>query len=249
MPYRCGSTKNFSWLVFCCCICLWTNSDAQESTVLDSVKIFGSDSIFSRNLTFNAYPYAFYSPETQLAFGAGGIMVFYTDKEFEDALPSKMGFGGYFTTSKQYKISVNPAVYFLKNKLYISTPISYGFYVDKFWGIGNSTEEIGTEQYTKQVFSASLLLQSPPFVFAADRSGLILDYDNTTIKDKKENEYLLQDSVSGSNGGEVFGIGLDLTWDDRDNIFFPNTGGYQYLKFIVYPGEYPTIILLKSNWT
>lgn len=236
MSNRCGIPKIFIWLILCCCICLWTNSDAQENAVLDSVNIFGSDSVYNKKLTINAYPYAFYSPETQLAFGAGGIMVFYTDKEFADALPSKLGFGGYYTTSKQYKISVNPALYFAKNKLYISTPASFGFFVDKFWGIGNSTSESGTEQYTKQVISASFLLQSPPIVFAAKRSGLILDYDNTTIKDKKENEYLLQDSVSGSNGGEIFGVGFDLTWDNRDNIFFPNTGGYQYLKFIVYPG-------------
>jgi outer membrane protein assembly factor BamA len=208
---------------------------AQNNLILDSLTIEVKDSLKNRKFTFNGYPYAFYTPETELAFGAGGIIIFYTDAEDSTILPSKIGFGGYYSTLKQYKISVNPALYFFKNKLFIRAPLSFGFFVDKFWGIGNDTENTGTEQYTKQVISASFILQSPPIFFASDRSGLILDYNKTEIKDKKENELLLQDSVSGSNGGEVFGIGYDLTWDNRDNIFFPNTGGYQYFKFSVYP--------------
>ena len=69
----------------------------------------------------------------------------------------------------------------------------------------------------------------------ADRTGLILDYNYTEIVDKDSNTYLLNDEVYGSNGGHFFGIGSDLVWDTRDNIFFPNKGGYQYLKFVVYP--------------
>ena len=33
-----------------------------------------SDSIDSKELSLDAYPYAFYTPETELAIGAGGIL-------------------------------------------------------------------------------------------------------------------------------------------------------------------------------
>jgi outer membrane protein assembly factor BamA len=51
-----------------------------------------------------------------------------------------------------------------------------------------------------------------------------------------ENEFLLNDEVYGSNGGNLLGFGTDLLWDSRDNIFFPNSGTYQYFKAVIYPG-------------
>jgi outer membrane protein assembly factor BamA len=48
---------------------------------------------------------------------------------------------------------------------------------------------------------------------------------------------LLNDLATGSNGGNLFGLGTDLLWDTRDNIFFPNTGGYQYFKFMYHWGH------------
>ena len=49
------------------------------------------------------------------------------------------------------------------------------------------------------------------------------------------NEILRGDEVHGSNSGTLYGFGTDMVWDSRDNIFFPNTGGYQYMKFLIYP--------------
>ena len=227
---------------YCCYILyifLWTGSgvfislNAQNNQSLDSL-VVQKDSLSKKKYTFNGYPYVFYTPETELAVGAGGIVVFYTDSD-SIVKPSKIGFGGYYSTLKQYKISLNPSFYFLENKLFIKTPLSFGSFVDKFWGLGNESVETGSESYKKNVFSASLFIQSPPIFFSADRSGLIIDYNNTEIIDKEENEYLLNDSIPGSNGGKILGIGYDLTWDNRDNIFFPNSGGYQYFKFLIYP--------------
>ncbi len=162
----------------------FNSSSAQEHTdishsgvVLDSLTV-GSDSVKSRKPSFNGYPYAFYSPETELAFGAGGIFVFYTAGD-SIIYPSKIGFGGYYSTLKNYKISVNPSLYYFKNTLFLRLPMSFGFFVDKFWGVGDDTPETGNEQYTRQDFSATLYLQSPPIVFSADRSGLVIDYNET----------------------------------------------------------------------
>jgi outer membrane protein assembly factor BamA len=73
-------------------------------------------------------------------------------------------------------------------------------------------------------------------LFSADRTGLILDLDFTEMTDKRGNELLQNDSLPGSNGGNLIGLGTDLVWDSRDNLFFPNSGGYQYFKVVVYPG-------------
>jgi hypothetical protein len=163
-------------------------------------------------VTFNGYPYAYYTPETQLAFGAGGIFIFYTAGD-SILLPSKITFGGFYSTNNQYKVSINPVIYSLRNNLYLQLPVSFGHFVDKFWGIGNSTPETGNENYTLDVFSLSFVIQAPPLLFSADRSGLIFNYEYTEILDKMDNALLIGDKVPGIDGGKLFGIGYGLTWE------------------------------------
>ncbi len=208
-----------------------------ESIYMDEIESVSNDENDSikKKSTFNAYPYVFYTPESKFAVGAGGIFIFYTGSG-KDLNPSKIGFGGYYSTNKQYKISISPNLYFLDNKLYFELPTSYGFFVNKYWGIGDNTEKYENASYSAKTFSTTFTVQVPPEFFYADRTGLIIDYDNTEIVDKMDNELLMNDSLPGSNGGQLIGFGSDLVWDSRDNIFFPNSGGYQYFKIIFYPG-------------
>jgi len=63
------------------------------------------DSSREYKTTVNAYPYLYYTPETELAFGAGGVMAFYTKK---DSLlnPSNVTFSGFYSTIKTYELSL-----------------------------------------------------------------------------------------------------------------------------------------------
>ena len=200
-----------------------------------------ADSTLERKVTFNGYPYAYYTPETQLAFGVGGILIFYTSRR-KEMLPSKVTLGAWYSTNKQYKITLNPIFYFMRNDLYISMPTHFGHFVDKFWGIGNNTPETGNEQYTLDEIALKFDIQLPPLWFAADRSGIIFDYNKTDIVDKQNNKLLQEDLVTGSNGGEIIGIGTDFVWDTRDNLFFPNKGGYQFFEIIVYPSAWSDFV-------
>jgi outer membrane protein assembly factor BamA len=219
---------------------------AQQTDVLDSISDNVIENIYkeepgtvkndsAKRTSFNVYPYAFYTPESKLAFGAGGIFIFYGGKE-KDLKPSKIGFGGYYSTNKQYKISMSPNLYFFENNLYIELPTSYGYFINKYWGIGDDTPVYDSASYAVTTFTSTLTIQVPPEFFAADRTGIILDYDYTDMTDKKGNELLKNDSLPGSNGGTLIGLGTDLVWDSRDNLFFPNSGGYQYFKVVFYPG-------------
>ena len=194
----------------------------------------GQDSTQSRKLSIDAYPYAYYTPETELAIGAGGIMVFYTS-DTSIIKPSKIVLGGYYSTKKQYNITLDPAFYFNNNNLFIHMPLSFGYFVDKFFGIGPNSPDDGNEDYTSRVYSASLFVQVPPIWFSSDRSGLIIDANYTEMVDKETNPELINNTVAGSNGGGFYGMGFQGVWDSRDNIFFPNDGKYSSLKLISYP--------------
>ena len=204
-----------------------------EGEIIESL-VDESDSTVDRSLSFNGYPYAYYTPETELAFGLGGIFIFYTSDHI-DMLPSKVTIGGWYSTNGQYSLSLKPVIYFSHNKIYLELPLNFGHFVDRFWGIGNNTVDTGNEQYTLNAISATLTFQVPPVWFSADRTGIIFDYNDTEIEDKQNNIYLIDNEVTGSNGGTLYGFGTDLVWDTRDNLFFPNSGGYQYFKFVVYP--------------
>jgi outer membrane protein assembly factor BamA len=225
---------NKLYIILLGCLIAQLSYAQQGSAAIDSLMISSLDSTATKKVTFNGYPYAFYTPETQAAVGGGGIFLFYT-KNNEKLRPSKVGFGAHYTTNKQYKFSLNSSIYFNENKLVVEIPLSFGYTLDKFWGIGNQTIENGTEGYFREDFEVQLEVQVPPLLFFADRTGFILEYQNTEIVDVKDNAFLMNEEVIGFNAGELFGAGFKFVWDRRDSIFYPSSGHYQYIKFMVYP--------------
>ena len=222
------------WIMIVFCLFTFTQSLSQD---VDSTQI-KKDSVKQRELTFNGYPYAYYTPETELAVGVGGIFIFYASDTLI-ARPSQIIVGGYYTTNSQYTLSVNPEMYFFSNDLYVSFPISYGYNVTRFYGIGPTTPDTGQVDYTSKVVSATLTVLGPSVWITADQAGIVFDYNYTEIVDKEENQYLLNNQVLGSNGGNYAGIGIKAVWDSRDNIFYPMDGKYTSLKFMSYPiGQY-----------
>jgi len=193
-----------------------------------------SDSVNNKKLSLDAYPYAFYTPETELAIGAGGILIFFAG-DSSITKPSKVVLGGYYTTNNQYYLSLDPEMYFYNNKLFVSVPLSFGYYVTRFYGIGPATSDTGNVDYISRVFAGTLSILGPSLWLTADKAGLVIDYNYTQMVDKENNYYLESNEVLGSNGGEYLGFGLNAVWDTRDNLFFPNDGKYTSLKFISYP--------------
>jgi outer membrane protein assembly factor BamA len=198
---------------------------AQDSTQVAAELIAG------RGMKLAAYPYAFYTPETELAFGAGGILTFYTSKQQAELRPSKVSLSGYYSTRKQYKFSQTTQLYLDRNRWFVSLPLEFGFYVDKFWGVGNQTPDITNTDYDVRVFSARFVLEGPTPVPFFVRDGFVYEFSYRDITDTKDNPFL-GDSVPGSDGGVTSGLGVDVVRDTRDHTFFPNRGGYHRFNFL-----------------
>lgn len=189
----------------------------------------------TRHTSISAYPYAYYTPETELAFGAGGIVTFYTSEE-RLLRPSKATVSAYYTTTNQYKFSLSPQLYFGQNTLFISADLTYGHYVDKFWGIGNDVPDIDETGYTSRAFGLDANVQVKPLKnwLGNTRTGIVFDFWNSDIADKKENPYLLSGDVEGSDGGVSSGLGFNWVWDTRDEIFWPTKGVLSQGKLVFY---------------
>jgi outer membrane protein assembly factor BamA len=185
-------------------------------------------------LKFNGYPFAFYSPETEFAAGGGGVMTFYMEKDPE-LNPSKLTFSGWYASVKAYQLLLKSSLYFEKNTIASDIELRFVHEFDKFYGVGNNTPDLGNESFFIDNFGGKLNFQMPPTIFIATRTGLVFEYRDFTIVDNKDNPYLNSDiSFPGKEGGPVSGLGMVWVWDNRDNVFFPNKGGYTNAEMIIY---------------
>lgn len=173
-----------------------------------------------------AYPYIFYSPETSLAFGGGGIVYF---KLYDNpkAKSSSITPSFYYTVNGQYDVTIIPELFLLDDKLKIWSKLNYSSFFDRYYGIGNSTAEIENDKYLQDNFQAQVKLQ-PKLFDERLNIGINYEFRNMSVVDKKGNPYL-EDStltITGREGGLTSGLGLAVSWDTRDNNFFPSSGGY-----------------------
>ncbi len=211
-----------------------TPQSSDSSQALEKIEI-----LKSRHTRIRIFPYAFYTPETSLAFGLGGIVTFYTSESVA-LRPSKLSLSAYYSTNRQYEFALTPQVYLLSNQLFLSTDLILGYNVERFYGIGNDTPDAGTEEYTANTRGAMFNLQFPPLIFikaSRSKTGFLYDYQHYAIKDYLDNPYLLSMKIPGQQGGILSGAGFIWSWDNRNSIFYPTSGGYHQVTALFYSKE------------
>ncbi|OFY71574.1 MAG: hypothetical protein A2Y71_04120 [Bacteroidetes bacterium RBG_13_42_15] len=210
---------------------VFASSGTDSTQALEKIEI-----IKSRHGRILVFPYVFYTPETALAFGVGGIVTFYTS-EYWGLRPSKLSLSGYYSTNEQYKFTLTPQVYLMRNQLFLSMDLIYGYFVERFYSIGNNTPDTGKEEYTADSWGATVTVQLPPLIITKstnNKIGLIFDFLDYRIDSFKDNPYLLNDKLPGRRGGVNSGLGLSWVWDNRDNIFYPAHGMFHQITSIFY---------------
>jgi len=212
------------------------------------------DTVAVRGVDWLAYPYIFYSPETSLAFGGGGIVYF---KLYDNpkAKSSSITPSFYYTINGQYDITIIPELFLMNDKLKIWSKLNYSSYFDRYYGIGSNSPEIENDQYLQDNIQAQIKLQPKLF---DERLNIGINYEirNMSVADTKENPFLENDStIVGREGGLTSGLGLALAWDTRDNNFFPSSGGYyeaytsNFFEFIGSDFNYSkTVVDLRHYW-
>ena len=56
--------------------------------------------------------------------------------------------------------------------------------------------------------------------------GINYEFRNMSVADKRGNPFLEDTTLIGREGGLTSGLGLAVSWDTRDNNFFPSSGGF-----------------------
>ncbi len=181
--------------------------------------------------SLHGFPYAYYTPETDWAFGGTAIVTFRPGGD--PALnPSSVTLDAFYTIKKQFKCSVEPEIYLSGNRYLLSGSIGYGKIVDKFWGIGPRTADSDSTEYVKGMFQ--IQLRGQVLLLEHLKCGVLVEFERVWMIDRERSSLLRGEKTPGSQGATSSGAGIALSWDSRDNIFFPTRGSFHQLEYTVF---------------
>ena len=182
-----------------------------------------------RSWNIGAFPIIFYTDETRLAGGAG-VQIVYPGKS--ESHSSAIGVIGFYTQNKQYIFQISPEIY-IKDELYkLSGIFGYANFPDKFYGIGNNTKKADEEDYTSRLSNFRPILQRN--IFSNLYAGIQYDYARAKLTKLEAGKLLHSGTIPGSKGGVVSGIGINVTWDSRNNNLYPSRGSYHQFSVVSY---------------
>lgn len=181
----------------------------------------------------HAFPYLYYTPETDWAFGGSAILTFRPGGD-RALNPSNVTLDAYYTIKKQFKCSIEPEIYLSRNRYLVSGSVAYGRIVDRYWGVGPLTGDSDSTQYVKGMFEFQarvgiLLLEQL-------KCGVLMEFERAWMIDRGQSLLLQEGYTPGGQGATTIGTGLALSWDSRDNIFFPLRGSFHQLEYTVFGG-------------
>ena len=197
---------------------LFLNIDSQALT-FDNIPV---DTTKVKRNSLAGFPLAYFTPETNWAFGAIGLYAFRVKGEADNSRPSQVSLAGAYTLNKQVLLFVPFQVFLKQEKYYNYGEIGYYRYNYFYSGIGN---DINSEE--EEIFDVNfprIKLNALIRIYPKTYAGLRYWYDGYDIVGTKENGLLETNKPQGIEGGDVSGFGPMAVFDNRDNVFTSSSG-------------------------
>ncbi|MGZ7045762.1 MAG: BamA/TamA family outer membrane protein [Candidatus Aminicenantales bacterium] len=173
-------------------------------------------------------PIIYYTPETRLAMGAGGVLNYRLGRDKENTRPSSLWILMVYTLNKQIQLGLKPEIYLPHNFFIMSANLQYEWFPQAFYGIGNDVSASAAESYTPETKGIQLSVKRK--IFGSVFGGIQYQIKKTIIQKIAPGGLLASGDILGSAGGVTSSLGLSFNWDDRDNVLFPRRGSY--LQFV-----------------
>ncbi|MCJ7488341.1 MAG: outer membrane protein assembly factor, partial [Candidatus Aminicenantes bacterium] len=210
-----------SVLMICGCVLASHRASAQDVQPGGAEKKpKNSEDAFKAHLI--AIPFIYYSPETKIAFGGGGVLNFRAGRNKEQTRASTIWAFGTYTLAKQFQVVVKPEIYFERNRFFLSGNLRYERTPQKFFGVGNDMPSTAEESYTPRIMTVQVGVKKKflGHLFA----GVQYDFEQMTMESVEPGGLLGSGSITGSRGGLLSGFGVSLDWDTRDGVLYPRKG-------------------------
>lgn len=177
---------------------------------------------------FVALPILFYGEET--SWGLGATSGYYFTKEGNSKASNIQGTLIY-TLKNQVSLSILPKFYTEDRDYFYSGHLKVNYYPDKFFGIGRNTPDSLEENYVSK--DISLLFQRQRVMFDVMMIGIQGQWSYYQTSDFKTGGELINKTITGAKPYFTSGLGFLLTWDNRDNFFYPTNGEFYKLSIMV----------------
>ncbi len=192
---------------------------------------FQIDSIQPKDTNRNyilAVPILFYGNETK--WGAGVSSGYYFAKEGKGKVSNIQGTFIY-TQKNQARFTLLPKFYTENRDFFYSGHLKLSYYPDKFFGIGRNTPDSLEENYISK--DISLLVQRQRVLFDVMMIGFQAQWSYYKASDFQTNGQLINKAIKGSDAFFTSGLGILVTWDARDNFFYPTEGEFYKLSLMI----------------
>jgi outer membrane protein assembly factor BamA len=175
-------------------------------------------------------PAPFFTPDTKWGGGVAGLMTFNFPKDSLNARRSSVTVGVAYTQLNQFLLYFPFQLFPQNQKYWISGEVGYFKYVFNYFGTGNTIRQEFIDKYDS-LYIEKYDARFPRIrlnVSKKVREGLyvgaryVFDDFNFTRRDPKGQ--LIEDKVTGANGGRVSGGGLVVNYDTRNSLFYPTKG-------------------------
>lgn len=194
----------------------------------------GTETKPPRKLSFVALPLVYYSPETRLAGGVGGLMAFRPAGARPENRPTSVFFSAIYTQNEQSTWQVKPEAYWKGEDWMAAGNFELSRFPNKFFGLGNDTPDSTEEKYTPRQIALEVQVQRRILPGKKVYAGLIWAFDRYRFQEFEAGGLLAGGGIPGHSGGVVTGAGLIAKSDSRDNLFFPGRGHYWQFSAVFY---------------
>lgn len=167
-------------------------------------------------------PLVGYTPETRLYLGAGVVWYLPPSKKYSETFPSVLKGVFVYTFNKQIESNISGDSYFKNNLYKWNYSSSYFKFPDSFFGIGNYTKEADKEKYDYDFFNIYVNGQRRvrKNIFVGGKTF----FETTKVYNVAPGGFFDTDEIPGEDGGLNVGLGPWVSYDTRDNIYFPVSG-------------------------
>jgi len=191
----------------------------------------GHNDSFSKASGF-VVPIAYYTTETSLALGLGGIAYYNFGDNRTETRPSSAYFFATYTLNRQWIIDLPYHIFSNREEWYITGEFAKYDFPFKFYGVGCEIDPGLYERYhlkqTKLYATAYKKFMGNWYV------GPRLWTDHFHDIHYQPNGELSMLNLGGKNGGKSTGLGASLLYDNRRNVYCPQKGWYVELSYLNY---------------
>ncbi|MFN9583402.1 MAG: BamA/TamA family outer membrane protein [Bacteroidota bacterium] len=216
---------NKTGLLFLLAACTVSVHAQQKNFMLRSMdwgyRIVQGDSANPHKKYFFPIPMVAYKPETRWIIGLSTTSIFRVSHD-SITRPSFVRVNISYSQERQFAIRPQLELFTRNNMWNIRANYTYTDFAEFFWGMGIQSQASDRALYSFRMHRANV--KAAYLVKKHLYAGAQYVFEKMFQMDVSKAPLLKQSEIVGSNGYSASGAGFYLTYDSRDNIYFPYTG-------------------------